>query len=73
LTSPGRPKLNHAGHVAVSIIAEFWIGQTVNGGWALGGEHFRREVLKSPNAVQNHCPRAKKAKPTKGKRQLNLL
>lgn len=44
-----------------------------NGGWALGGERFKRQIAKAIGRRVSPLPKGRPANDTKDKRQLNLL
>lgn len=44
-----------------------------NGGWALGGERFRKEIAKASKRCAAPLPPGPKPKPRKGPRQTRLL
>jgi putative transposase len=49
------------------------IRAATNGGWALGGEHFRRQIAKTLRRRVSPLPRGRPPKSPGDKRQLNLL
>ena len=47
--------------------------QATNGGWALGGERFKRQIAKAVGRRVEPAPKGRPPKQRKDKRQLNLL